>query len=375
MATVNMTSSGPARWTHRVRQSVLVQEDVEGLARNFGRYSRTDSFHLAHAQMDTDEKVPVVLEERIGHQVWLRRLDEGESPPSEPITVEHGDIIIPFTPIHSTSINTTPIGGDATGFVVGIPVIEVRRDDDAKIVFARTRRLADPEPTIRVQVPFGYQLTFGPGDVVVELEWIDQMFAPGDDGYAPLTNTIWTWMTIGVTSGTETLTRYLLAAARRLDTAHRGFQRIRHNLDTFESEGPGPHTRRAIFEIVGDIETTVISLSRAIDMAMQVGSLTAITAPVPASLRAVAPGLTKIRNAYEHIEDRAQGNVNRRPSPQEALTIFDWNSLFEDDAITYADERLELSDVPGLLLATRAFLKLVASEGKEAFARQAVQPP
>jgi hypothetical protein len=177
-----------------------------------------------------------------------------------------------------------------------------------------------------------------------------------------------------VTSGTEALTRYLLAAARRLDTAHRGFQRIRHSLDTFESEGPGPHTRRAIFEIVGDVETTVISLSRAIDMAMRVGSLTAITTPVPTSLRAVAPGLTKIRNAYEHIEDRAQGNVNRKPSPQEALTIFDWTSLFDDDAITYAGERLELSDVPGLLLDTRAFLKMAASEGKEVLARQAVQP-
>ena len=156
------------------------------------------------------------------------------------------------------------------------------------------------------------------------------MFPPSDNEYAPLTNTIWTWMSIGPTLGAETLTRYLLAAARRLDAAQRSFRRIRDRLDAFDAAGPGPHTRLDVFEIVGDIETTVIALSRAIDMAMQVGALTPITTPVPASLTAVAPGLTKIRKAYEHIEDRAQGNINRRPDARQALTIFDWTTLFNN---------------------------------------------
>jgi hypothetical protein len=110
-------------------------------------------------------------------------------------------------------------------------------------------------------------------------------------------------------------------------------------------------------------------------MAMQVGTLAPITTPVPPSLTALAPGLTKIRNAYEHIEDRAQGNVNRRPDPQQALTIFDWTTLFNENAVTYAGERLDLAVVPGLLLDTRTFLKVAAGEGKEAIARALLSPP
>jgi hypothetical protein len=55
--------------------------------------------------------------------------------------------------------------------------------------------------------PFGYQFTIAPGDFVLELEGIDQMFPPGDDGYAPLTNTIWTWMMIDPASAADTSRR------------------------------------------------------------------------------------------------------------------------------------------------------------------------
>lgn len=54
--------------------------------------------------------------------------------------------------------------------------------------------------------------------------------------------------------------------------------------------------------------------------------------------------------------------------------MFDRMSLFDEDAITSAGERLELSDVPGLPLDSRACLEMVASEGKEVLARRAVQP-
>jgi len=58
--------------------------------------------------------------------------------------------------------------------------------------------------------------------------------------------------------------------------------------------------------------------------------------------------------------------------------MFDRTSLFDDDAITYAGERLELADAPGLPLGSRACLEMVVSEGKsegkEVLARRAVQP-
>ena len=42
----------------------------------------------------------------------------------------------------------------------------------------------------RARWPWGYELTFDPGAVTVEIEWIDQMFPADDSGYAPLANTI-----------------------------------------------------------------------------------------------------------------------------------------------------------------------------------------
>lgn len=309
----------------------------DGLAQHFPRYNGNEPFLVERVRIgDNGETVPVVLEARDDNIVWVRHLDEGEALPEEPIVIEKGDILVLFTPIHSTSVNTTPTVGDTTGFVIGIPVIEVRRDDNAKVVYGRTRRVTEPMSTSRVRLPYGYTFTLGEGDLTLELEWIDQMFPPDEDGYAPLTNTIWTWMTIGPAPNAETLTRYLLAAARRLDAAHRSFTSIRSRLDAFDPAAPGPHARLVIFEIVGDIETAVVALSRAINMAVKVGTLATITTPVPTSLTSIQPTITAIRNAYEHIEDRAQGRAAGRFSRQQALTIFDWTSLFDDDAITYA---------------------------------------
>jgi hypothetical protein len=95
--------------------------------------------------------------------------------------------------------------------------------------------------------------------------------------------------------------------------------------------------------------------------------------PIPVGLAGAKKTLTELRNAYEHIEDRAQGQVWNKPDPQ-ALTIFDWTSLFQDDAITYAGHRLELKDVPVLLLETRTFLKQAGAEAKSLLVNEANPP-
>jgi hypothetical protein len=108
-------------------------------------------------------------------------------------------------------------------------------------------------------------------------------------------------------------------------------------------------------------------------MAIKLSTLAPIKTPVPARVIAAKEALTALRNAYEHIEDRAQGQVWSKPDPQ-ALTIFDWSSLFQDDGITYAGHRLELRDVPNLLLDTRTFLKEAGAEAKTLLVNSAVTP-
>lgn len=246
-------------------------------------------------------------------------------------------------------------------------MVEVRRDDDLRRIWIRTLRISEPEPSNRVRAPWGYDVTMEAGDLALEIERVDQMFSPEEDGYVPLTNTIWTWFNIGPAPGSETLTRYVLAAARRLDVAHRQFQRVQRELGDFDPAAPGPIARRAVFEIVGQVESAVVALSRAVDMSKNLVSLVPISVSMPESVVDKLKTLTELRNAYEHIEDRAQGQVWGKPDPQ-ALTIFDWSSLFESGTITYGGYSLVLDEVKDLILETRAFLISAASEAKEVIA-------
>lgn len=340
----------------------MPDEEMTALARNFGEQTPPPGSTVTHLLVP--QQKAVVLDRRDGRFLWMRPLDDGEVPPAEPVVIQPGDVLVPFQPIHSTSLNTNDAVGDRTGFMIGVPIVEVSRDDEARVVVVRSRLLDEPESE-RARLPFGYTLHVPAGALTIELERIDQMSEPDEDGYQPLSNTIWTWMAIGPPPGTEELGRYLLAAARRLDTACRGFIRVRHALASLEETMPGPRARRAVFEIVGDIEVGVVALGRVVDMATEVGRLTPAAVSSPSSLEAVRPHLVEIRNAYEHIDDRARGQVRERPHP-DALSIFDWTALFEEGVIRYGFHELSLDQCFELLSEARVFLKQVASEGKQA---------
>jgi hypothetical protein len=51
----------------------------------------------------------------------------------------------------------------------------------------------------------------------------------------------------------------------------------------------------------------VVALGRGVDMVRQAADLIGCTLPVPAQVPASRPALHEIRDAYEHIEDRAPG--------------------------------------------------------------------
>ena len=340
----------------------MPDDDMTALARNFEGQTPPPGTAVTH--MVVPKQQAVVLDKRDGRFLWMRPLDDDEEPPAEPVVIQPGDILVPFQPIHSTGLNTNDRVGDRTGFMLGIPIVEVSRDDEARVVVARSRLLDEPESE-RVRLPFGYTLNLPTGAITIEFERIDQMFEPDEDGYKPLSNTIWTWMAIGPPPGTEEFARYLLAAARRLDTSYRGFVRVRHALKTLEETMPGPHARRAVFEIVGDIEVAVVALGRVVDMAAEVGRVTEAPLTIPSPLVEIRRALIEIRNAYEHIDERARGRVRERPHP-DALSIFDWTMLFQEGVIRYGAHYLSLDQCFELLSEARAFLKQAANEGKRA---------
>jgi hypothetical protein len=155
--------------------------------------------------------------------------------------------------------------------------------------------------------------------------------------------------------------RYVLAAARRLDAAARlvaQLEDLRAQLN--RTDLTGPEWRHNLHELVGSVELAVVALGRAVDMASQAASKIDTKVPLPPSVTAKAKAVRMIRNAYEHIEDRALGQVNGKPHPK-ALTIFDHQTLLVNDVIDYDGHRLSLvDDVPVLLAELRQFLKDVA---------------
>jgi hypothetical protein len=178
----------------------MPDEEVTALTRNFEGQTPPPGTAVTH--MLVPKQQAVVLDKRDGRFLWMRPLDDGEEPPAQPVVIQPGDILVPFQPIHSTSLNTNDRLGDRTGFMLGIPIVEVSRDDEARVVVARSRLLDEPESE-RVRLPFGYTLSLPAGAITIEFERIDQMFEPDEDDYNPLSNTIWTWMAIGPPPGTR----------------------------------------------------------------------------------------------------------------------------------------------------------------------------
>ncbi|CAM5730368.1 hypothetical protein MAUB1S_02372 [Mycolicibacterium aubagnense] len=69
-----------------------------------------------------------------------------------------------------------------------------------------------------------------------------------------------------------------------------------------------------------------------------------------------------MRDAYEHIEERAIGLVKGLPHV-DALTIFDHVRIVQDGVIAYGSHQFDLaSDAPAIIAAARDFLKAAAGE-------------
>jgi hypothetical protein len=298
--------------------------------------------------------VRVIFVRREGHNVIVRQTDPGDgAPPRVPLW--DGDRIVVMEALSHVSMHTSPEVGDVTGFLFGLRIVETRREGGT--VYARTLRLGEVDDGSRVHVAPGESVTIEA--ITVELDYLDSLQEPSESGYVPLTPVLATWYSCG--SHDPAKVRYLLAAARRLDEANRRLIDVEQHRNALGADGlAGPAVRRHANALVGGVESAVIALGRAVDMADRAGQLIDATATVPALVTIHKPAITAIRNAYEHIEDRALGLERGRPHP-DALTIFDYRRLLEHNAIVYGAHSLGLSDdVPQLLQDARAFFKMVA---------------
>lgn len=105
---------------------------------------------------------------------------------------------------------------------------------------------------------------FPVGNLTITIQDLERENFPESYGYAPVSNMIWTWFQCGASSDEE-LFRFLVAAARRLDTAHDFCVEALNNLGSRPDE-PFIKTRARINKALGCAELMCIALNRAVRM-------------------------------------------------------------------------------------------------------------
>jgi hypothetical protein len=315
-----------------------------------------------------DEPVRVTLEERIGSRVLLRQVDPGEPTPPR-VRIHVGDELIVMQAVSYMSVHRSGDAAGRSGYLFCYRVVPARREPG--IVYARTLRRGEADAGQRIHVRPGETIRFEAGSIVAELGHIDAMEPPSASGYVPLAPVLWTWLTLGGRDATPPRTRYLLAAARRLDTANLLLTTVElHRRDLKQQALATPALRRAMHELIGAVEVAIVALGRVLDMVKGAADKIGTCTPVPEAIIKSAPAITAIRNAYEHIEDRALGNVHGNPDAR-ALTIFEHDELIDRDCIVYGHHELDLAtEVPELLHQARAFF--IETAGDESQAPQSV---
>lgn len=123
-----------------------------------------------------------------------------------------------------------------------------------------------------------------------------------------------------------------------------------------------PARCNSLYEIIGVVEMAIVTLNRALQMASQINSKFALSTPFPSSVVTKLKDIKAIRDAYEHIEDRAFGLVRGKPHP-DALSVFNHVRLIEDRVVVYGSHELNIDDeATQLLIETRSYLMMIAKE-------------
>lgn len=302
------------------------------------------------------EPTRIMFVERRGPKVVVRQVDRCDPEP-ERVPVYEGDELVAMTPIAAVTMHNSPVVGETRDLEFAIRITEVRRE--AGTVYVRTLRRDEEDNGARVHLMPGERVAFDAGGLRVELDYLDGLEPVTEFGYRPVTPALALWYSLG--QGPPEKARYLVAAARRLDTANRLLATVeRTRAEISREDTAAPALRRAAFELIGSVEAAVVALHRVTDMICRLPSALNDSHQVPAVVTRLNPTIKRIRDAYEHIDERALGLSQRRVDPL-ALTIFDHGRLLSSNTIVYGKYVLRLQDeVPEVIAAARAFLLDVA---------------
>ena len=101
----------------------------------------------------------------------------------------------------------------------------------------------------------------------------------------------------------------------------------------------------------------VIALHRCFEMVYELVEKFSPGLQVPASVDKIRAPVRKIRHAFEHIDERAQGKINQQKTHPDALTIFNQPDFVNSSVLQYKTLTLNLeTEVIAALLDCREFI-------------------
>jgi hypothetical protein len=176
------------------------------------------------------------------------------------------------------------------------------------------------------------------------------------DSYRPICDAMWT---LGSVLGFPSREEYRLAwsGGRRLDTAHRQIERVRESKASMPPPG-SIAIREAQHEIVGEAESAVIMLDKVLDVVVDtLPGRFRIEGPTPPLVLAKREFLGRLRDHYGHIDERALGQIDGKPTPQ-AEEAWEFEALFMERKFTDGRDSLVRIDeeATALCLAARGYL-------------------
>lgn len=221
-------------------------------------------------------------------------------------------------------------------FLFGARIVPVERKGNR--VFVRTLRHGEKDPGETVRLREGDRITFRAGDLVIDSRQIDAMSPKGRGGYATVANTVWTWYQIA--SDRPDFLLFFFALARRLDAAHALWALAEDKREQAREAGGIPQ-RSDFFNTLATAEMTIIALNRAIEMANTLIAEYCPDLKLPNTVKAIQRPVLDMRNAFEHIGERAQGMVNRTKfSYKDAWSIFNQPDFIEKSVLHYREHSL-----------------------------------
>ena len=250
-------------------------------------------------------------------------------------------------------MDNDPIEQPEGEFLTSGRIVLDRREGNK--VFVRTLRPGEVDTGEGVNIRAGEQLIFEAGALVIDSREVDAQSVKGRGGFAPVANTVWTWYRIvGEQLG---FFLFFFSLARRVDAAHALWTLAVEEREKAKQEG-AISQRIGFFNAMATAEVTIIALHRAMAMVYSLIDKFCPDLEVPESVQRIRDAIWEMRNAFEHIDERAEGRIGRsNEMHSDALTIFDQPDFIESSVLSYKTYSLNFEeDVPSALLDCRELI-------------------